>query len=198
MDEPERKSSGLMSALDTAEAVASTIYVVMLAILAIAVVAALGYLVLHPPTSWGAQGEMFYLAVAFLLVIFWIMTQAAWLIKRRRRKHAAPTGRLVWSETDVQMRPSGLSFKWGSQPREASQESTVKPWTWNFDSGPIATHTFKLDQAQLDQARTAREAGKSWEDIAKQVNPDYGFLNPFDQSLYQRALQLAVDAQKGV
>ena len=188
MDESEDRSR-LISVLDGAEAVATTIYVVMIAIVAIAILAALTYLALNPPSSFGTQGEWFYVAILFLFVISWVIGQAAWLIKRRR-----PVECLQWPKADVQATPSGLSIKLGTSPTLENQAARENAWTWNLKSGPIATTTFKLDEGQLAAARAARAGGQSWEEIARQVNPDYGFLTAFDQSLYQRALQVAVDA----
>lgn len=192
MDEPEDHAR-LNATLDGVETVASTIYIVMLAVCAVAVLFGLGYVVLHPPTSWGSQGEWFYIGIVFILVITWIMTQAAWIIRRRRRRQA-PNRPIQWMPPNVRIKPDGLSVEWNPAPSAERQSAKEHSWSWNVQSVPVATTTFKLDESQLAAARSARAAGKSWEDIAREVNPDYGFLSAFDQSLYQRMLQLAVDA----
>ena len=184
--------SNMMRVLDGAEVIATTIYVVLLAMVAIAILAVLTYLVLNPPRSFGSQGEWFYVAIAFLLVIFWVIGQAAWLIRRRRR--AASDGAWRPPRPEVEMTPSRFSMKWNVSPTGHNQAAQKDAWTWTTQSVPVSTTTFRLDDVQLAAAREARAAGKSWEEIAKQVNSDHGFLSTFEQSLYQRALQLAVDA----
>jgi hypothetical protein len=191
MDEPEDRSR-LMSVLDGAEAVATIIYVVMISIVAIAILVALAYIARNPPSSFGTQGEWFYVAIAFVLVISWVAGQAMWLIKRRRRPSSQ--GALQWPKANVEVTPSGFSLKIGTPPTIDNQAARNGAWTWNIQSKPIATTTLKLDNTQLAAARAARAERKSWEEIARQVNPDYGFLSEFEQDLYQRALQLAVDA----
>lgn len=186
MGEPHDRSR-LSSALDGAEAVATTVYAVLLVVVAVAILAALGYIALHPPSSFGSQGEWFYVAGAFLLVIFWVMSQAAWLIKRRR-------ARSPLSSPDVRIgsSPGRVSLSWGSAEAARAKEDG-EAWTWNVQSAPIPAATFTLDRAQLDAARALRASGRGWEEIAREVNGEYGALSAFDQSLYQRALQLAVD-----
>ncbi len=186
MGEPHDRS-GLSSALDGAETVATAVYAVLLAVVAVAILAALGYIALHPPSSFGSQGEWFYVAGAFLLVIFWVMSQAAWLIKRRRARSAGSQSGLR-----VDSNPGRLSLTWGS-PEAARAAASGEAWTWNLQSAPVPAATFTLDRAQLDAARAARASGRGWDDIAREVNPEYAALSAFDQSLYQRALQLAVD-----
>src|SRR5687767_15859978 len=70
--------------LDGIDAVATTIYVVLIAVVVGTVCGVMFYIVRHWQPSWGTQGEGFYLAVAFLLVIGWAMGQLAWLILRHR------------------------------------------------------------------------------------------------------------------
>lgn len=192
MDDQDHRSR-FLARLDTAEAVAITIYLAMLAVVAVAVIAALAYLVLHPPASFGTQGEWFYIGVGFLLVIGWVIAQASRLLRRLQRP---PTADLDLRKLASAIRvkdDSTISFEWNPSQDPERPGGQGETSTFNFRI-PVKSQTFKLDHSMLAEARTARRFGKSWEEIAKQVNPEYELLGEYEKSLYQRALQMAVDS----
>ena len=79
-----RRQAPFQAWLDGVDAVATTIYVVLIAIVVGGAFGVVLYLFQHWQPSWDTQGEGFYLVVAFLLVIGWAMGQLAWLSARRR------------------------------------------------------------------------------------------------------------------
>jgi hypothetical protein len=79
-----RREARFQDWLDGVDTVATTIYVVLIAIVVGGAFGVVLYLFQHWQPSWGTQGEGFYLVVAFLLVIGWALGQLAWLIWRRR------------------------------------------------------------------------------------------------------------------
>ena len=179
--------------LDGIEAAASTVYLVVLGLIVGAVFVALFYVVTRWPAGYGlgSQGEGFYLALAFVLVIGWVLAQLSWLLKRRRRE--------AWTFDDgseiplpkMEVGESGFSFQWGRPPSRETP-SASRTWSWNIPLSSSSTRIFKLDHDALRAARTARVAGASWDDVCRQVNSEWDTMNPLDRALYQRAIEAAV------
>ena len=175
--------------LDGVDAVASTIYLTLVALVVGAVLGAFAYIVWHWDGSWGTQGEGFYLIVAVLLVIGWGLGQLAFLIQRRRRN--------AWTFEDgselplpkIDITGDGIKATW-SADTDVNQAAQPKAWTFSF--GSTGTRTFKLDAAALMTAKAARADGKSWTDIARVMNPQWETLPAMDRMLYERALEAAV------
>lgn len=177
--------------LDGAETIVSTIYLALLGVVAIAAIGAVAYLLLHRPATFGAQGEWFYVGGGFLLVMFWVVSQAMSAIRRVRRGSSSPTPEIPGPK--VTSSPSGLSFTWGTPP-DQPESSAQKGWSWNFQmGGPRVMRTFAIDATQLATARAARASGATWNEISQQLNSDYASLDPIEQALYEQALQHAVE-----
>ena len=168
--------------------------VVLLAAVTGAVLTAL-YLVL---TRWpegyglGPQGEGFYLAIAFVLVIGWVLGQLSWIMRRRRRN--------AWTFSDgseiplpkISTRKEGFSIQWGTAP---NQDGAAAGSTWTATI-PVVTEgvrTFRLDRDALDAARSARASGADWEDVCRQVNREWPTMNALDRALYRNALEAAIN-----
>jgi hypothetical protein len=177
--------------LDGIDAVATTIYVVLIAVVVGAVCGVMFYIVRHWQPSWGTQGEGFYLAVAFLLVIGWAMGQLAWLIRRRRRS--------AWTFEDgsemplpkIDITAKGIRATWGAGEGVRGPASP-KPRTWSFSFDRSPVRTFKVDASALAKARAARAAGRSWTEVCREINPEWDRLGTLDRTLYERAIEAAV------
>ncbi len=141
----------LPQVLDGVEAVATTIYIVLTAVVAIGVLAALRDLVLNRRHSFGNHGEWFYVGLVFLLVIGGVLGHVSRLLKRRAE--ASASSRIT--APTIQSSPSGFPLEWSPSGCAGDQSVDAQTFTWSFD------------MAQL---------------------------SGFDQSLYRRPLQLAVDA----
>lgn len=185
--------------LDGVDAATSMLYVVLLAVIAGGVLGALFYAVTHWPVGfgWGSQGEGFYLGVAFLLVIGWVMGQLTWIMRRRRRQSWTFDDNSEIPLPKIDVRDSGFSIQWG-QPDRAPTKRGSRTWSWNLPVSSSSMQTFRLDQPALDAARQAREVGRSWDDVCRMVNPEWETMNMLDRALYQRALEAAVQQPRHV
>jgi hypothetical protein len=127
-----------------------------------------------------------------------IATQLAELILGRRPGRAAGDSDL--GHVDPADLQGGFSLRWGVSP-EADQPGGNRSGgnrsglSWSFHAAPVASRIFKIDEAQLQAAREAHEAGDSWEQISRRVNPEYDSLSPLEQDFYRRALQMAVEEE---
>ena len=181
--------------LDAADVAATTVYILLMAVIVGCVLGALFYLYTHWPKGYGLgpQGEGLYLGVAILLVLGWVMAQFAWLIRRRRRN--------AWTFEDgseipipkIDVGDTGVSIQWGQPPDASVPAAGSRTWSWNIPMSSAPLRTFRLNQETLDAARQARASGASWEDVCRRLNPDWDSMNALDRALYQRAVEAAVN-----
>lgn len=171
--------------------------IALLAAITGAVLGGLYYVVTHWPEGYGLgpQGEGFYLAIAFLLVIGWVLGQLTWIMRRRRRN--------AWTFADgseiplprITSNKQGFSIQWGARPDPASGSPPAEH-TWSATI-PVPTdqvRTFRLDQPALDNARAMRASGADWDLVCGHVNPEWSNMNTLDRALYQNALKAAIEA----
>jgi hypothetical protein len=122
-----------------------------------------------------------------------IATQLAELVLGRRPGRAA--GDSDAGHVDPADLQGGFSLRWGAPPEEDQPGRKPSGLSWSFQSAPVASRIFRVDEAQLQAAREAHEAGDSWEQICRRVNPEYDSLSPLEQDFYRRALQMAVEEE---
>ena len=168
---------------------------VLLAAMTGAVLTGLYLVVTRWPEGYGLgpQGEGFYLAVAFVLAIGWILGQLTWF-KRRRRRNA-------WTFSDgsdiplpkISTSKSGFSIHWGSAPDSGSTAEKPNMWSATIPVSTDNIRTFRLDYDGLEAARAARVSGVSWEEVCRRVNPDWPTMNALERALYQNALEAAIN-----
>jgi hypothetical protein len=189
---PSRDRTRFTAWLDGIDTAASAVLLILVVVIAAVGVTVVGYVVLRAPASWGSQGEWLYLGLAGLLVVGWALGQMTWLLRRRRR-------RSVFDDVDlpaptIESGSSGWSIRWG-RPPSADERRTGATWTWSTDT-PVASgsRAFKVDAAQLEAARAARREGRPWDAIGRLVNPEYDALDAMERMLFDRALQMAVEA----
>jgi hypothetical protein len=180
--------------LDGVDAVATTIYVVLVAVVVGGVLGVFFYILWHWDGSWGTQGEGFYLIVAVLLVVGWAMGELAWVMRRRRRS--------AWTFDDgselplprIDITGDGVKATWGAGAAADAAGAPSKPWRFSFSRSPV--RTFSIDAAAVTTARAARAEGRSWTEISRVINPDWDRLGPIERALFERALEAAVAAAK--
>jgi hypothetical protein len=192
---PENRSKRFHEWLDGLDFAASTLAVLLLAALVGGLFGVVSYILTHWPAGygWGPQGEAFYLGLAIVLVFGWVLAQISWFVRRRRRT--------AWTFRDgseipspkIEMGNSGFSIHWGQPPRSGDSPDGSRTFSWNLPiaRGPI--RAFRLDDAALRAARTARVGGASWDEVCRQVNPEWLRMDIVDRELYQRALQDALE-----
>lgn len=183
--------------LDGVDAVASTLYIVLLAIVVGGVLGAAYYLVRNGPAGLGSQGELVYLGIGVLLVIGWTMSQLTWLIKRRRRDSWTFADGSELPLPTIDVKDTGLTVQWG-QPPASDGKASKRTWTWSTALSNIPVRSFALDAAALDSARAARAAGAGWDDVCRRINPEWEGLPALERALFQRALEAALGATAGM
>src|SRR5687768_13253593 len=107
-----------------------------------------------------------------------IATQLAELIMRRRPGRAA--GDSDVGHVDPAELQGGFSLRWGASPEEDQPGRKRSGLSWSYQSAPVASRIFRIDEAQLQAAREAHDAGDSWEQISRRVNPEYDSLSPLE------------------
>jgi hypothetical protein len=181
--------------LDGIDTAASMLAIVLLAAVTGAVLTALYLVVTRWPEGYGLgpQGEGFYLSIAFILVIGWVLGQLTWIMRRRRRS--------AWTFGDGSEIPlpkispskTGFSIHWGASPDPGNASAGSSTWSATL---PVVTdhiRTFRLDSNALDAAREARASGAGWEEVCRQVNAEWRSMTALDRALYRNALEAAVD-----
>jgi hypothetical protein len=118
-----------------------------------------------------------------------IASQLAALILGRRPDAADDAGP---ARIDPEHLHGGFKLQWGASP-DVQAGRKGPGLSWSFQSAPVASRIFKVDEAQLRAARAAHDEGESWERISRQVNPEYDSLSALEQDFYRRALQMAVE-----
>lgn len=187
--EDARKRARLLNTLDSIEAAASGVYLVLVVIVLVGAGAAVYWLIGHAPPDFGTQGEWFYVAVGALLVLGWGIGQTLWLLRRLRRASDRVAG--DDRSLEIERAPGGFSLKWGSPT--GSEGST---WTWNLDTGPRELKTIRIDEAQVVLAESAASAGKDWDEICRVINSGYDGMSAAEQALYRQAIQASVEAHR--
>ncbi|HYN10295.1 MAG TPA: hypothetical protein VES67_23110 [Vicinamibacterales bacterium] len=187
----ERPNRRLLSVLDWTESLASLLLLALVYFLVIAATICLIWLLRNAPEGFGGQAEWFYVTVGYLMLIGWAIGQTIVVITRSRR--------LRRSEDDisiplpkVESGPSGFSLQWGSKPPGGSGQAK-NSWTSNLQTQPT---TFRVDDAQLNFAQAAADAGRAWDDICREINPQYDALPDFERKLYQHAIRTAIDERR--
>jgi hypothetical protein len=176
--------------LDGVETVAATLLLVMVMIVGGLSLIALVYVWRNAPPKFGSQGEWLYGGVAALVGLVWAVGQTISLIRRLHRLTAPETES---NGPRIELGPEGFSVEWNPSGTPALRGEKGN-WTWNVESGPVQT-TFRLDEGQLATARTLRDSGLAWDAIGRRVCAEYDGLGAMEQMLYQRALEMAVNAQ---
>jgi hypothetical protein len=119
--------------LDGIDTVASAFYLVIVMVMAGVAVGVFFGVFRDFEFSWGSQGEMFYLALALLLVLGWVLGQLAFLLNRRRRS--------AWVFEDgseiplpkFERTPEGFKASWGGPAGAPDAANAAR--TWNFSFG---------------------------------------------------------------
>jgi hypothetical protein len=169
--------------------------IVLLAAVTGAVLTGLYLVVTRWPEGYGLgpQGEGFYLAIAFVLVIGWVLGQLTWIMRRRRRS--------AWTFSDgseiplpkISTSQNGFSVQWGAGPHPDGSPTGTRTWSASIPISTDNIRTFRLDRDALAAARAARASGGSWEEVSRRMNPDWPTMNALDRALYQNALEAAVN-----
>jgi hypothetical protein len=191
-----RPRRSLLSRLDAFETAASMLSIVLLAAMTGAILGALYYAITHWPEGYGIgpQGELFYLAIGFILVIGWVLGQLSWIIRRRRRD--------AWTFKDGSEIPlptittsnEGFSINWGNRSDLGDASSAdMRSWSATIPVSIDNTRTFRLDADALAAARAARSSGTDWEELCRQMNPEWPTMNALDRALYRNALEAALN-----
>jgi hypothetical protein len=102
-------------------------------------------------------------------------------------------GRRGGPVNDLDPSQGGFRLEWNRSRRGDQSGRPAGGLSWTFQSAPVASRIFKIDEAQLRTARAAHDAGESWESISRSVNVEYDSLSPIEQEFYRRALEMAVD-----
>lgn len=189
MDEPGNRR--LMSVLDWTEAGASALLLALVYFLVIAATIGLIWLIRNAPASFGHQAEWFYVGVAYLFLIGWAIGQTIAVINRSRRRRQSEDDFSI-PMPKIASGPSGFSLQWGNRP-PAGSDHAKNTWSWNIQTQPT---TFRVDDAQLDAAQAAADAGHAWDDICREINPQYDALPDFERKLYQHAIRTAIDERR--
>lgn len=183
-----------MRFLDGVEAVASTIYLVLVGFIVIAAIAALVYVARNAPPRFGTQGEWLYLGGGLLLLLLWAGSQLFTLIQRlyrRRQQDSEPSFELP----RIQAGPGGLSLEWDPS-KTRKNPSKDGAWTWSFESTPVSSTTIEIDESQIAAAQAAAESGLDWDDVCRKIDPGYDQRSRFEQELYQRAIRMSVEHRR--
>jgi hypothetical protein len=192
---PDDKRTSWLQWLDGIDTAASMLAIVLLAAVTGAILTGLYLVVTRWPEGYGLgpQGEGFYLAIAFLLAIGWVLGQLTWIMRRRRRS--------AWTFSDgseiplpkISTSKTGFSIQWGSAPDPGEPTAGAHTWSATIPVSTDHIRTFRLDRDALEAARAARASGASWEEVFRQMNPDWPTMNALDRALYQNALESAVN-----
>lgn len=129
----------------------------------------------------------------------WIASLAARLLGTPRRAASTGDGEPGTQADGEPAEPGfsgGFSLRFGAPPPSAGGGAPERGFTWSFQSTPVASRIFRVDEAQLHAAREARAAGESWEAISRSVNPEYDTLTGVERDFYRRALEMAVEQDR--
>lgn len=180
-----------MSVLDWTEAGASLLLLALVYFLVIAATILLIWLLRNAPASFGNQAEWFYVTVAYLMLIGWAIGQTIAVMNRSGRRRQSEDDVRVPMPT-IESGPSGFSLQWGNGPPDGSDQAK-KSWSWNIQTQPT---TFRVDDAQLAAAQAGADAGRPWDHICREINPQYDALPDFERKLYQHAIRTAIDERR--
>jgi hypothetical protein len=200
MTKDSDENSAFFKRLDQTERIATNIGLTLSGVAFAVGIAGLLYVVINvlsasPPTL-GSQGEWLYGGLACLLVAGWGFSQAAKFFARLQTA-ATPTADDDLRAPRIQFGSEGLLIELPAPTQNAAAPRSSGGFTWSFTSNPMPIKTFKLDESQLAAADAAGRSGANWDDVCRQVNPEYATWSDFEQSLYRHAVQSAIEDRRG-
>ena len=134
----------------------------LLALAAGTAVALLVFSAAQPARPFG-----FYVAIALVSAMAWIVGHLAILLRRRRGR-------------------------WEFAARLPVEARRRRP----PDAGiGVAGRATALDASAIEAARTARASGATWPEICRVLHADWDRLDAVEQRLFERAITAAVDAR---
>ncbi|HWP60691.1 MAG TPA: hypothetical protein VNL14_22545 [Candidatus Acidoferrales bacterium] len=170
-------------------------YRVFLAVLTVAVAAGAALLIRYAGPGFWARGGGFYLTVALLLYLGWLVSQLVSLARRQRGL------RRPWERLQGKPLGRGPLFTFGggreasrTGGRVAQRQAAAATSTLSVEGASARAET-EPTQAEIEKAERLRAEGRDWQAICAEINPKYARLSPEDKQVYSFLLQAFVAAR---
>ena len=181
---PSDEQRRLLRALDKSEAVVVKVYRIVLVGLVVFVLGLLATILRHLPVGFGSQGEWFYLSIALLIFVAWVVSQFVGLSRRMRRIASGGA-----SGPTTEARQTGTYGQ-----AAGARESVSSAYSWSREIGVPAED--RLDDATLEQLDPLLTFGYDVDRLCRMANPRYAAWPEERQAAYRDYALAGIEAYR--